>query len=113
MNRTRTRWLLLAAGLLAVATIGGVILRPTAPVAAQTSPNYNLEWHVIGGGGQAVSSASYRVNGTVGQAVTSPHPPQPQYQASAHFVISQGYWFGDGITIRWPAYLPLVTRNHP
>ena len=113
MNHTRTSWLLLATGILAIAALGGVVLQPTAPVAAQTSASYNLEWHAIGGGGQAVSSASYRVNGTVGQAVTSPRPPQPQYPASAHFVINQGYWFGDGLTIRWPVYLPLVTRNHP
>jgi hypothetical protein len=50
--------------LLAILSLGGGAL-------AQTSPNFNLEWHVIGGGGQPVSSARYIVSSTIGQGAAS------------------------------------------
>lgn len=74
---------------------------------AQTSANYNLEWHVIGGGGQPVDSFSYIVNSTVGQEAAS-----PPYSLSPGYVVSGGYWFGDGLKIP-RAYLPLVLKNYP
>jgi hypothetical protein len=79
------------------------------PVAlAQTSVGFNLEWHVIGSGGES-SSASYHVNGTLGQNVAS-----PPTAGSTSFRVSSGYWFGNtgptgiaGIAI----YLPIVLKN--
>jgi hypothetical protein len=82
--------------LLAALVVGGT--------AAQTSPSYNLEWHVIGGGGQPVSSAHYAVNSTVGQGAAS-----PPYSASSQYAVSGGYWFGTSYAV----YLPLVLRSYP
>jgi hypothetical protein len=69
---------------------------------------FNLEWHVIGSGGES-SSASYHVNGTLGQNVAS-----PPTAGSTSFRVSSGYWFGNtgptgiaGIAI----YLPIVLKN--
>jgi hypothetical protein len=88
--------------------LAALLLIPVAgAVVAQSSASYNLEWHVIGGG-EPVSSASYTVNSTIGQAAGS-----PSYPASSHYAVSGGYWFGDGITIRYPIYLPIVVRAHP
>ena len=81
--------------LLAAVVIGG-------PALAQTSPSYNLEWHVIGGGGQPVSSANYVVNSTAGQGAAS-----PPYSASASYVVSGGYWF----TPVYGIYLPVVLKS--
>lgn len=94
--------LLITAALLLIAmvvTLGTVL--------AQTSANYNLEWHVIGGGGQPVDSFSYIVNSTVGQGAAS-----PPYSLSDRYVVSGGYWFGDGLKIP-RSYLPLVLKNYP
>jgi len=85
--------------LLAVVVIGG-------PALAQTSPSYNLEWHVIGGGGQPVSSASYAVNSTAGQGAAS----QP-YSISPSYVVSGGYWFGEGFSpLIYLIHLPVVLK---
>jgi hypothetical protein len=75
-------------------------------VVAQTSSSFNLEWHVIGGGGQPASSARYTVNSTAGQGAAS-----PPLSASAHYVVSGGYWHS-GWGMR-AVYLPLVLRNAP
>ncbi|MDX9954638.1 MAG: hypothetical protein RBT75_11105 [Anaerolineae bacterium] len=79
-------------------------LRAGDSALAQTSATYNLEWHVIAGGGQPVSSASYRVNATVGQGAAS-----PPLATSATYRLSAGYWFR-GI-VPWRLYLPLVMRS--
>jgi len=71
---------------------------------AQTSASYNLEWHVIGGGGQTVGSANYAVNSTFGQGAAS-----PPLATSAHYAVSGGYWYSGVYTI----YLPLVLRDAP
>lgn len=71
---------------------------------AQTSANYNLEWHVIGGGGRPVSSAHYAVNSTAGQGAAS-----PPLSTSAHYAVSGGYWYSGVQTI----YLPVVLRDAP
>ena len=76
------------------------------PVLAQTSASYNLEWHVIGGGGQPVSSANYLVNSTAGQGAAS----QP-YSVSDNYVVCAGYWCGGALTV--DLFLPLALRNYP
>jgi len=70
---------------------------------AQTSAHYNLEWHVIAGGGQPVSSSHYCVNGTAGQGAAS-----PPLATSATYRLSAGYWFRGIVPLR--LYLPLVMR---
>jgi hypothetical protein len=76
-----------------------------AAALAQTSTGFNLEWHVIGGGGNESSSVDYRVNGTIGQSLTS-----PPTASSAEFVVSSGYWPG-GPAAGTTVYLPTILRN--
>jgi hypothetical protein len=102
MNRKRTSSLLAVTALLVALGIGSAALRSVAPAAAQTSPSYNLEWHVIGSGGQPVTSASYAVNSTAGQGATS-----PPASIGSHYTVSGGYWFSPFYMV----YLPLVLRN--
>lgn len=85
-----------AAFLLLVLAVGTTVL-------AQSSASFDLGWHVIGGGGGESSSASYQVNGTIGQNVTG-----PPSVGSVSFVLSSGYWF---IDTRTTIYLPAVLRS--
>ncbi len=80
-------------------TIGAVAL-------AQTSAGFNLEWNVIGGGGGESSSASYRVQGTIGQAVAG-----PPISTSADFRVGSGYWYGAMGPAVSTIYLPLILLN--
>jgi len=80
------------------------VLTASGNVLAQTSANYNLEWHVIGGGGQPVTSANYAVNSTAGQGAAS-----LPYSVSSNYVVSGGYWSGIGLF--WSIYLPLVVKT--
>ena len=102
MKGTPKLILVLAVSLVALA-VGAIILRGAAPAVAQTSTNYNLEWHVIGGGGGPVSSASYVVRSTAGQGVAS-----PPYSASGNYVVSGGYW---SLPPGYRIYLPLVIKD--
>ena len=72
-------------------------------VLAQTSAGFNLEWHVIGNGGQGSISANYRVNGTIGQAVASQISAE-----SANYKVSSGFWFGDSQTT---IFLPAILKH--
>lgn len=80
-----------------------LLLTAGAVVLAQSSANFGLSWHVIGNGGGESSSASYQVNGTIGQSVSS----QPKSD-SANFVVSSGYWHGN---TRTTIYLPAILKN--
>ncbi|MBN1659023.1 MAG: hypothetical protein JXA93_11500 [Anaerolineae bacterium] len=96
--------LLLAAGLallVAALSLGGGAL-------AQSSANYNLEWHVIGGGGQPVGSAHYAVHSTAGQGSGS-----ASYLSGEHYAVGGGFWGGAGAGSPWRIYLPLVVRRAP
>ncbi|MCL7452200.1 MAG: hypothetical protein M8467_04035 [Anaerolineae bacterium] len=100
----RRKSLILAFGLvllLAVLTIGGAAL-------AQTSSNYNLEWHVIGGGGRPVSSARYVVHSTIGQGSASLF-----YLTGEHHRLAAGFWAVAGVSGPYRIYLPIVMRNAP
>jgi hypothetical protein len=82
-------FLVLALSLLFLAA--GVVVR------AQTSVDFNLEWHVIGSGGGETSSAGHRINGSIGQSmVGSPAA------GSADFRVTGGYW---------PAAVPAPTHT--
>lgn len=80
-----------------------LLLLFVATVLAQTSAGFNLEWHVIGSGGGESSSASYVVNGTMGQGVASP----PLGDGTA-FSVGSGYWVVDS---RTAVYLPVAFKN--
>ena len=80
-----------------------LVLTAGVVVLAQTSAGFNLEWNVIGGGGGASGSASYQVNGTIGQSAAS--PPDSN---SASFSVSSGYWVA-GTETR--LFLPVVVKN--
>ena len=71
-------------------------------VLAQTSSNFNLEWNVIGNGGQESTSANYSVNGTIGQGIAS----QP-FANSTSYKVSSGYWFANSGAI---IYLPTIVK---
>ncbi len=101
MNRKGAFLLVALAVLVAVMAAGGATL-------AQTSASYNLEWHVIGGGGQPISSAHYVVNSTAGQDAAS-----PPVSFSSDYVVSGGYWFGEGAGTIESVHLPVVLRNYP
>jgi hypothetical protein len=87
----------LAAGLV-ILSIGGAVL-------AQTSANYNLEWHVVAGGGQPASSARFAVNSTLGQSTAGSN-----LLHSSRFVVGGGFQSGGG-SISYNLYLPVVVRN--
>lgn len=70
-------------------------------VLAQTSADFNLEWHVLAGSGGPSASADYVVDGTAGQSLAGP----PQSGGNA-FVVNSGYWQESRAV-----YLPLVTRD--
>jgi hypothetical protein len=98
MKQKKQRIVILAVTMLLLLSFGAAVL-------AQTSTGFNLEWHVIGGGGNVSSSADYRVQGTIGQSVTS-----PPTASSAGFVVSSGYWPG-GTPAGTTVYLPAVLKN--
>ena len=93
---------LVTLGLIALAVALAAALTGHRDSLAQTSTHYNLEWHVIGGGGQPVSSAHYAVNGTFGQGAAS-----PPSATSLHYALSGGYWY----RAQYALYLPLVLRH--
>ena len=53
---------------------------------AMVSTNYNLSWHVIGGGGGPMNSTNYRMAGTVGQVIG--------VSESTNYRLEAGYWYG-------------------
>ncbi|TKJ30054.1 MAG: hypothetical protein CEE40_06545 [Chloroflexi bacterium B3_Chlor] len=71
---------------------------------AQVSANYDLSWHVIGGGGTRSTSANYVAMGTIGQAAVG------MISGASHEVCA-GFWCGAGEKCR--IYLPLMLRNYP
>jgi len=96
MKRSQTTIILAVAALLFLFAVGAVVL-------AQTSAGFDLSWHTLSNGGGESSSASYEVNGTIGQSLSS-----PTTSGSASFTVSSGYWAGGGeITV----YLPLIIKN--
>jgi hypothetical protein len=56
-------------------------------VCAQVSEHYDLSWHVIGGGGSAMDSASYVMRSTVGQLIG--------LSSSENYQVGAGYWYGN------------------
>jgi hypothetical protein len=89
-----------------IVMVGGHSISNPNLTEAQTSANYNLEWHVIGGGGKPVDSAHYAVNSTAGQGAAS-----PPYLDSPSYAISSGYWFVPDYSA-YSVYLPVALNNY-
>ena len=67
-----------------------------------SSAGYAVNWDVIGGGGGPVSSASYAVNGTLGQAVIGG-------STNSGYEVQGGYWAGGVAAV--PAVTPTPTAT--
>lgn len=94
MKRKQKQILLLLAGVLLIFVVGTAVL-------AQTSAGFNLEWHVMRNGGGESSSASYKVNGTIGQSVVQSAQSNPH-----NLIVNSGYWYADTAV-----YLPIIIKN--
>jgi hypothetical protein len=73
-------------------------------VSAQTSSNYDLSWHVLGGAGSESASANHQVRGTLGQLAIG------LAQSDEH-TLGGGYWYGMKGIFRHRLYLPIVLRS--
>ncbi|RMD64975.1 hypothetical protein D6833_03620 [Candidatus Parcubacteria bacterium] len=78
---------------LLVIAMGGLVLANT---------QYDLSWHVIGGGGGTSSGGHYALDATIGQPVAASSGGDV-YQVCA------GYWCGN--VPGWHLYLPNVEKS--
>jgi hypothetical protein len=83
------------------------ILLLAVPVPAMESDNYAINWDVMGSGGGPVSSASYALYATIGQAAIDS-------KSSTTYGLCSGYWCGTEVELEpaYAAYLPLVLRDY-
>jgi len=99
MNRTQ-KWAAMLAVLISLLLVGTVL--------AQSSPNYDLSWHVVAAGGrEGMTSGTHVVHGTLGQFAIGP--------AGASHTVGSGYWYGiraGPIEIQYMLYLPLVFKQY-
>jgi hypothetical protein len=85
----------------ALATLAALLAAGAA--LAQSSASFNLTRHVIAGGGGLSASASYVVQGTIGQAESGPRALR-----SGSYSLVGGYWAGPaGYEL---IFLPLIRR---
>lgn len=72
---------------------------------AGSSPNYAINWDVVGRGGPVMASAHYAVQSTIGQTAIG------SYQ-SPNYSMGAGYWQGySKISFPSSVYLPIIFRN--
>jgi hypothetical protein len=86
--------------LVVVALVGAMAI-PGLAAAAMSSANYRITTTVMSGGGGTMTSASYRLSGTLGQ----PSPLVDPYDipGSASYDLLTGFWYtlGAGIGCAW------------
>jgi hypothetical protein len=101
MNKWKvvTLTIVLLCGLLLVLSIAEGLV---GAVLAMESDNYAINWDVIGSGGEPSTSASFALNGTIGQGVVGS-------SSGDSYGLCGGYWCGGEIA--YNIYLPLVLRN--
>ncbi|MFL7790921.1 MAG: hypothetical protein AB8I69_02180 [Anaerolineae bacterium] len=88
-----------------VVILAGFILLALASIAfAQVSSNYDLSWHVIGGGVGRMESTGHSLQGTLGQTVSGS-------MSSTGHSLCTGYWCQGEED--FAVYLPLVLRDSP
>jgi hypothetical protein len=68
------------AGLLALLMVEGITL-------AQSSTNFDLSWHIFGGGGNVRQAANYQIQDTIGLAAVVPTAASPNH------LIQGGFWY--------------------
>ncbi len=95
MSKHRYKPFPLLAALLCVLLLVGLAM-------AMSSANYAINWDVMGGGGGSISSTSYAMNSTIGQAIIG-------YKSSASYELGSGYWPGG--VVEYLVYLPLILKN--
>ena len=98
--------LLLAGGLLLAAGNGQAARAAPQPgralLTATCSTSFCLDWHVLGGEVAPVESASYRMQGTLGQTMAGLFD-------SASYRLAAGYWHGLEPP-KHDVYLPLTVK---
>jgi hypothetical protein len=72
---------------------------------AQTGGGYDLSWNVIAGGGGPISSTSYAINATIGQAAVG-------RVGNSTFELCSGFWCGAALAVEYKIYLPVVLKNY-
>lgn len=77
-----------------------LILALAAPLLAQISAHYDLNWHVLSGGGGPRSSPHYQIDDVLGQW------PDGR-SASTNYQLDPGYWH-KGRVIMDNHYLPAI-----
>ncbi len=89
-----------------VTLLAALILLVTAGVTwAQTSPNYDLSWHVVSAGGrERMTSGTSMVHGTLSQFAIGP-------ASSGQTAVGSGYWYGIRLAQAVYLYIPLLFNN--
>lgn len=78
-----------------------LILALAVPVLAQISANFDLNWHVLSGGGGPRNSDQYQIDDVLGQ--------WPDGRASsARYQIDPGFWHAGRVQEDRRLYLPVV-----
>lgn len=89
-------------GLLVVALgIGAGIVLADEPEGSST--HYALNWNVIAGGGNEMSSAHYAIKSTAGQSNIG-------LGSSGNYSLGAGYWYGVGERI-FRTFMPLLFKH--
>ena len=95
----RNRTIQIAVVVLVVMVAAGSVL------AVRASPTaFDLDWHVIGGGGGSTSAGGYVLDGTIGQSVTG-------VTLAGSYDLCAGFWCWDWGMERHYIHLPLVMRG--
>ncbi len=72
---------------------------------AQSGGGFDLAWNVVSGGGSAMTSSGFQLNGTVGQPGVG-----VGLLTGGNRQVGPGFWYGIGGEHK--IYLPLALRNH-
>jgi hypothetical protein len=86
---------------LALSILITLSLVSTALSASNAPGAYEMQRHVIAGGGGHSEASGFTLDGTVGQAVVG-------VTSQGAYDLCSGFWCGMG---RYTVYLPLVVRN--
>jgi hypothetical protein len=85
----------------AAIVLAGILLL-VSPTPAMESDHYAINWDLIGSGGGPISSTSYALNATIGQASIG-------FKSSSNYDLCSGFWCG--AEVAYDVYLPMVLRN--
>jgi hypothetical protein len=67
-----------------------ILLAMSLLTSAALAQTYRIDWYVIGSGGGHGESASYELNGTIGQPIVG-------QGASSSYIVNSGFWAGTGL----------------